>query len=395
MCFFYRRSREKSTRKSGFTLLEMLVATSILILIIGILFSLTQGTSKVWKKTTGEAEAFRGARTAFDALTRTLSQATLNTYYDYVYSVSSGTYVFATGGAQLTGQPLTYARNSDLEIASGPMPTLAQNATMGTYTFVTHGVFFQAPLGLTASTTDANLNGLLNACGFYVMYGPDHLQPGYVTSTNRNRYRLYQFTQPSEDLAVYVSGNKGAYGYNWWYSSVHNDFKFLTTLPSENFVLCDNVIALVILPKLSTKDELQAETLENVTAPMGTALAPSYLYDSATAGAGAPISSTTGAAKYPMLNSMNQMPPVFQVTMVAIDEASALKLNNPSSPPNAQLGITSSLFTSAASFATDLATLQKDLSAAPGNSAGNKIPMNFRVFQTDVAVRGAKWTTDN
>ena len=74
--------RPRRAGSPGFTLTEILVATAILAIIIGILFSMTQQTGKVWKNTTGKVEVFRTARNAFEAMTRTLSQATLNTYYD-------------------------------------------------------------------------------------------------------------------------------------------------------------------------------------------------------------------------------------------------------------------------------------------------------------------------
>ena len=69
---------------AGFTLIEMLVATTILVIIVGILFTITQQTSKVWKNTTGKTEVFLARATGFwGFMTRTISQATLNTYYDY------------------------------------------------------------------------------------------------------------------------------------------------------------------------------------------------------------------------------------------------------------------------------------------------------------------------
>src|ERR1700677_4331589 len=70
-------------RAGGFSLLEMLVSMAILGLIMAIVLSMTQQTSSLWKNTSGKIEGFRNARTAFDAMTRTLSQATLQTYYDY------------------------------------------------------------------------------------------------------------------------------------------------------------------------------------------------------------------------------------------------------------------------------------------------------------------------
>ena len=81
--------------------------------------------------------------------------------------------------------------------------------------------------------------------------------------------------------------------------------------------------------------------------------------------------------------------------MVTIDEQSALKLGNTSTPPSTQLGLTSSLFIKTLNYQSDLQTLEQNLSATPGNPANNTIPLKFRVFQTEVAIAGAKWSPPN
>ncbi len=75
----------KSLRhKSGaFTIIELLVSMSIVMILLVVLFQMVGQTSSIWKYTNAKAEQFRGARTAFEAITRQLSQATLNTYWDY------------------------------------------------------------------------------------------------------------------------------------------------------------------------------------------------------------------------------------------------------------------------------------------------------------------------
>jgi uncharacterized protein (TIGR02599 family) len=384
--------RSRRSRTSGFTLTEILVATTILVIIIGILFTMTQQTGKVWKNTSGKVEVFRTARNAFEAMTRTLSQATLNTYYDYVYSVTGSGSTSQWSFTPTGNAPISYARNSDLRIVSGltSTQTTLLPSLSGGYTAVTHAVFFQAPLGVTAQTTDANLTGLMNSCGFYVIYGPDNLQPTFDSRPKRYRYRLMEYLPPSEYDYIYYGGKSS----NVWFATQLNS-DITSTNPKWNFVLADNVVALVILPKLSAKDEAAADTAYSLSAPLGTALAPNYSYDSLYSGQGGTINSTTGKSAYPLLNSCNQMPPIFTVTMVAIDEASALKLGNTTTPPNAALGITSTLFTNATLYQQDLTTLENNLAAVPGNAAGNKIKLNFHVFQTDVAMRGAHWTSDN
>jgi len=436
--FFLPPPRSCSQRRStgAFTLIEMLVATTILVIIIGILFTITQQTSKVWKNTTGKTEVFKSARNAFETMTRTISQATLNTYYDYATPdpTTKQFYVFASNASgpitTLGGTynaSTTYARNSDLEIVSGLNVSTTSgittsqswitgdtgtNSTLATSnTPVTHSIFFQAPLGVSSTAANVGLSGLLNACGFYVLYGPDLAAPGFV-STVKYRFRLMQFLQPSDNFSVYSFKNSTS----WFTTPINADFTSNTSL-TTNFVLADNIIALIILPKLATRDEVALENNPaygtTVTGTLGTAIAPYYGYSSETMGqslSGQPsvvptgtISTTTGKPSYPALSSWNQMPPVFQVTMVAIDEASAARLITPLTTGFSlknlydTVGIwqggsprfaysTTSTTHAAANFQSDLSQMEAALEASH---------INFRVFQTDVAVRGAKWTMNN
>ena len=369
---FAARDGAVKRRRAGFTLVEMLTATAVLLAIMGICFTLIEGTNRIWKNTTGKIEGFRNARSAFDAMTRTLSQATLNTYYDYVDA--SGNFT-SQPGAGYSGVPVAYGRRSDLQIVSGPGTSLLPSITP--YAAVTHAIFFQAPLGqvtsanssVTSSSAMGSLNSLLNTCGYYVAYGPDPSVPSFLRAAypSRNRYRLMQFTQPSDLLAIY--GNQGTS--KWFLNPIVADLG--TGSPSENAVLAENIIALIILPKLPSNDEA-ALNLSGV--PIGCGLAPSYAYDSTQKG-----QATVNA----YLNSLHQLPPIIQVTMVAIDESSALKMGNTPTAPNTALGLSSSLFTQAANLNTDLTSLENRLSAGH---------VNHRVFQTEVAIRGAKWTSN-
>ena len=76
--------------------------------------------------------------------------------------------------------------------------------------------------------------------------------------------------------------------------------------------------------------------------------------------------------------------------MVAIDEASALHLNpnGSNTPPTLISGLSPFKTTASASADTDV---DADLNTLTAALAGHKI--NYRVFDTYVAVRGAKWST--
>jgi uncharacterized protein (TIGR02599 family) len=67
----------------GFTLVELLVSTALLTGLVLILVSILDQTQKTWRFTRTKVEQFSGARAAFEAMTRRLSQATLNTYWAY------------------------------------------------------------------------------------------------------------------------------------------------------------------------------------------------------------------------------------------------------------------------------------------------------------------------
>ena len=339
--------RGRQSRGDGFTLIEMLVSIVILGMIMAIILSMTQQTSNLWKNTSGKIEGFRNVRNVFDAMTRIIGQATLNTYYDY--QDASGNWV---GGASSTA-PATYARRSDLHFICGQGNTLL--GTSSTLTPVTHAVFFQSPLGW--STTYTAQQRLLNACGFYVAYGPDPNVPSFLSGlAPRYRYRLMEFLQPSEKLQVYQT----ATGNTWFTQPISGSYD-----TASNYVLAENVIALVIWPKLSGGDQTIAGT---------TGLTTDYTYDTRKAG----------------VTSTNQLPPVVQVSIVTIDEASAIHLGNTSSPPNAAVGLTPTIFTSSTYPSAGQNQLQIDLAQMETTLTASHL--NFRVYQTEVAIGGAKWT---
>jgi uncharacterized protein (TIGR02599 family) len=325
------------------------MAISVVLMLI--LVSITSATQRMWSYTTGKVEQFREAREAFESVTRRISQATLNTYWDYHYPTTSSTV------------PDSYIRQSELRFISGP--GLAGSAS-STPPRPGHSIFFQAPLGFVSNPASyPGLNNLLNTWGYYVEFANDSaFQPPFYALLNkpqRYRFRLMEMMEPSDSLTLYAftSGTNA----NGAKCTTYNGTDWFTTPlgnTSPKRAIAENVIALVILPKLTPGDEAAGGYTD-------TSLAPAYTYDS------------TSTNADPNLNPHNQLPPVVQVTMVAVDEASYNRFQSGSSMPN----LDSNLFSNASNYSADLQTLQTNLQ----NSK-----LNYHVFTTNVSIKGAKWS---
>lgn len=340
---------------------------AVLSVIVILLVSITNQTTKVWQDSSGRIEAFRSSRAAFESVTQTLSQATLNTYYDY----------FDAGGVRIspdTVAPSKYDRFSELHFISGPASTLlngVQRADGKAYPAVTsgHAVFFQAPLGFTLDGQARELDNMLNSTGYFTEFGSDQdLIPDFIATKvkARHRYRLVQFIQPAEENAIYTEKwairSTGA-GASWFKGPLG-----ATDRPVR--ILAENVVAVLIQPKRSDKEASANASLSP--------LAPNYSYDSQPRPSGGSVN------RY-------QLPPLVDVTLVAIDEPSAVRLalKNGQNPPLA--GTLQNLFTTTAdtndleAFRTDMDTLAEALAAAK---------LNFRVFSSEVGIRASKWNED-
>ena len=355
----------------AFTLVELLVSMAIILLLLVVLVGMVNQTGKLWRSTSGHIEEFSGARSGFEAVTRRLSQATLNTYLDYVDS-SGNPRVPANASSFV---PARYARQSELRFLSGP--GIAENAASAPPR-PTHAVFFTAPLGFVNDAANyGGLENLLNVWGYYVEFNSTgstgtnadgtglNLRPPFVHSADRYRFRLMELMQPSEGLGIYgyTSGN-GSYKATTWFTDA-------LAQKRASHVLAENIVALVLLPKLSPSDQTAGGFTDS-------SLAPNYTYDS------------TGTNTNFRLNPANQLPPVITVTMVAVDETSYNRLQGTSTTAPAGLGL-ATLFQSAEDtknpanpgYAQDLQTLTTNLQAKR---------LDFRVFTSDVSIKGAKWS---
>ncbi len=344
----------------AFTLLEVLVASGILVAMLGFLLIVMDQTTRIWTGTSAKVEQFREARTGFERVSTRLSQATLNTYWDYDYNTAS------------PPVPTRYARRSELRFIAGSAATLLGNS--GSVARVTHAIFFNAPLGITGSTSYAGLPNALNTFGYFTELGDDTGQrPSFITAAMiplRWRFRLMEFSQPTENFSLYqfTSGTPTApnlassyAGTDWFKTDVNNS-------PALKRVITENVIALIVTPRLAKADEALQSPGNATHSP----LAPNFSYDS------------TGTNVNPQLNPKNQLPPVVQLTMVAIDERSAERLDL-TSVSQVDVFKTAARFTDTRNFTDDFATLEATLTARH---------MRYRIFTTNVHIRAAKWSRE-
>jgi len=340
------RQVRQTAGHAAFTLVELLVSMALLALIMVLLAVMTSSTANTWRYTAGRIEQFKGASNAFDAMTRKVAQATLNTSWDYHYP-----------GNDPSKQPDRYVRESTLRFLCGKTDALVKTSSPRR---PTQGIFFHAPLGYVDDPQDfGGLDNLLNTWGYYVEFNKDN-RPAFLDSIpnppmSRYRYRLMELMEPSNDLSIYTksSGDDTYAGHEWFTDA-------LSAAPAPVHVLAENVVALVLLPKLSKTED-----------PSGVKLAPNYTYDS-----------TVTNPNDPSLDSKNQLPPVVQVTLVAIDDASAGRIAKGANVPafDAELD---NLFLDATRFDDDLQTLQTTLATQH---------ISYRVFTSNVSLRGAKWS---
>jgi uncharacterized protein (TIGR02599 family) len=279
---------------------------------------------------------------AFDIITKNLSQAALNTYWDYDYNEDDNTVK-------------EYKRRSELHFVTFPGKDL-DSSVKGTVSG--HAIAFQAPLGF--SNLFRNLNNLFNARGYYVLYGSDKdYMPSILQSKieEKTRYRLMEYRPPAEENQIYIDGNEERLvnkdaEYTKW-------FKY--DMEKYSHPLAENIISIVVAPRdtLEKSSDDRRETYSNI--------APDYEFDS-----------NTHVKKI----YQQQVPPLVRLTMVAIDEGSAIRLE--AGGVSSKDLVSSKYFQNTSRFDKDVEELREELSEKR---------ISFKVFSTMVALRSAKWST--
>ena len=363
--------------KGAFTLVEILVAMAVLVILLALLLAITSTVSKTVLYTSSKIDAFASGRAGFDLMSQKLSQATLNTYWDYDNPVS----------------PQKYYRQSDMQFL------VRQNTQAAGYG---QEVYFATPCTYSANSSLRSTDGLLNACSFYIEYiGDNTFRPGVFPTSNgpatHYRYRLVQGLEPTENFSMYANwpttsaswtasqwttywtvNSSGNWPFNWtsgnpnfWINTVKNvgiaGSGSASKLNNSVTPLADNVIALVVWPRLNLIDDAT-----------GNKLTSNYAYDSQ---AGA---ITSGGVEQPLTG--NQLPPTVQVTMILISAASAAQLDTGTgTPPTAIETALNGKFVK-----SDVTDYAADIAAVSNSLAASKI--SFQVLNTTVTMKESKWS---
>jgi len=376
-------------RSPGFTLIELLVSMTFLVILMLVVTQVVGIVQRTWVRANSRVSQFREARVAFDILSRNLTQATLNTYWENEFDPL---------GTDSAGQAITkaknYIRQSELQFICGPTGQLLTGATGSAQNYPGHAVFFQAPLGITrlvaANGGQANTENMVNLLcgrGYFVEWGNDApYRPPFLNTLNtvptRQRLRLMEYSPTAEMNRIYDSALRPitSNSKTWFQDALTSVVQEGETVSTRAFTrpIAENILALVISPQLETTGNVGGQPYS---------IAPNYLYDStlkANPGASSSAANRQG--------TQHMLPPMLKVTMVALDERSGefLARDENESMRNEVLDTTAGLFTSAASFAADLdgtgdqpGTLEEVLSA-------NKL--NYRVFTTTIALKQGRWS---
>ncbi|MBP7948449.1 MAG: Verru_Chthon cassette protein C [Verrucomicrobiales bacterium] len=387
----------KKPAPRGFSLIELLVAVALLSVVLLLVMQMVGQTQKTWKTAKATVGEFKDARIAFEAMTRRLSQATLNTQWDYTPTV---------------GIPTGFARRSDLHFVTGPADALIGTNPPGGagVTRVGHSVFFHAPIGLTQEVDAASNNlrfgglaGLLNGWGYFVEFNTDEGErPDYLNGLDnkpkaRPRYRLMEFRQPSENLRVFTLNlgdemkTKDQKTLFSWFNGTN--IKFCVNCIPDNYtggtaikldrtnqVLGENILALVILPcdTVDNKQDRARIAAKGLYLP-----GIGYVYDSQGW-------RYKGTGNKLIKESQNVLPPMLDVTMIAVDESDfsryMRKKGLNTEPGLLKSGGGGQLFSDPTRYDEDLESLKKSLSGT------NSADIQYRIFRATIRLREAKWS---
>lgn len=355
-------------KRDAFTLIEVLVATTIVVVLALLLALATHQTAEGESLARSTADEFRMAQQAFEAITQQLSRATLNSQREFQMD---------------RNVPRGFEFSSDLRFVSGPMQ--AGRAPLdGTDAGARevpakrpgHGVFFQALLGRGGDGGVPDLSGrrqLLNTWGYFVEVGDDgQAQPQFLAhQPSRVAPRLVELREPAEHMRVYeFTRNDPAYRGFEWFQAALRQRKFLRTVSP-------NIAVLLLRPKLpAAVSERILPSLDR--GRRDALLAPECYYTSAED----PLN-----VGHRELRTRHRLPPLIEVTMVALDDATVSRLYSANNLDPFSLD---------GQF-LDASRLDRDLYLDPANPKYDSLEQRlismrarYRIFTTTVALRSSQ-----
>ena len=366
------RSHRSPAAAPAFTLVELLLAMTVTAILMMVVVQLIGDTQRAWSNASTRVTSFRSARTAFEAMSRRLEQATLNAFWGY----------------DNPDAPTFYQRQSELHFVSGPATVLlpAQDSACG------HAVFFQAPLGIAEGAEVQKLDDTLNGWGYWVSYGSDLPQrPAWMrddlaVNPVRKRFRLMEYRPPAEQVDLFrlvaPDASKPSVKKPWIEAQTTADGLydwFRKNLETHSQPVADDILCMVLQP-LAPATSASPQTVPS--------LAPDGHYDTRRH----QWSPGTRANQ-----SRHQMPTRLLLTLVAIDGNTWQALpEQKAEAAAAELGglVNDQLFKGSAGTLTeeqmrlrtgeDLATLEERALA---------LRLRLRTFTTTVPVRAARWLT--
>lgn len=348
-------SEEKKTNSQAFSLIELLTAMTILSVLMLLMTSLLDQVQKSWRFGEERISQFREARVAFDLMTKNMSQATMNTYLDYEYDDDN--------------QVKEYKKRSELHFYTNHAKTLEGSLNLNGQTSG-HVVFFQAPLGY--SNRYRNLSNLFNGRGYLVVHGSDREFIPSIVQNTTHRFRLMEFRPPAEANQVFqdaideISEDGGGTQEftKWWNQGLsgigETSFEYYLNPMAQNIVL------LLVTP-MDTLESLVDDRYDT-----SSEIAPNYIFDS---------------NKPRIAGVEQQVPPLVKVTMVAIDESTAVQLEDEFGEQKPDI-IPDDLFVDTKDYNEDIQELIEHFN---DHNRTERSKINYRVFSTVVMLRSAKW----
>lgn len=381
----------RSGKQRGFTLLEMILAMTVVTFALMVVVQAMARVQDTWKMTHAKVRQAQDARAGMETLSRTVIRATLNGRWEL----------------SADDDPKFLRRASDLHFVCGPTSDLMKKSSALTG----HAVFFQAPYGYpgpvestgttTSSTTDKvefdTLPGVLNAWGYFVEFGPDPVKaPAFITGERRNmglapkryRFRLMEFRQPAQELSLFQMDSDDPPKSRLSQITTQSElYEWFNTPLAESYdsgkrhavVIAENILGFIIQP-LQDYEAVDSSSSSSISAlPAIQDPSIDYVHDSRRF-QWEPGGTRAGPSRH-------RLPAALKITMIVLDEKDWDKLSDEQAQQTGTdlRSLMSQRFSKPSSFTADLGAVTGDL---------NRRRMKHREITSVLRMPGSRWTTD-